>query len=130
MPLLYRGQTAKYVIHIASIAFVLAGILGIMHLATIGPGNEIGNCPFLAGAVVCNGSPLDHMSAYQQTFTSLAEVFAATLLLLLVLTVSRMLGLQKLKFVLPVAHYFRDRLFIFDALQEAFSRGILNAKVY
>jgi hypothetical protein len=105
----------------------------VIHLATVGPNGEIGSCPFLSGTVICNANTLDHMSAYQRTFAATPDILSVLLLLLLALAVARIVRWLRFEFAPPTSEaiYFPHKyLFVLSPLQEAFSRGILNTKVY
>ena len=90
-------------------------------------------CPFMGAASICNMSPLEHFSQWQQMFTSIPQEFSiASLLLLLALAlVSYFIGHlspPKRTEVFVPRHRYRER--VFDPLKLAYARGILNPKLY
>ena len=91
-------------------------------------------CPFMGVASLCNMTPLEHVSQWQQMFTTTSQEFATTALLSLlslvvVFSFVNFLSKPKRTPVRLVSRYrYRER--IFDPLQVAFARGILNSKAY
>ena len=91
-------------------------------------------CPFMDSASICNMTPLEHVSQWQQMFTTTSPELATTALLLLlsaliVFTFARVLPKLKPPRV-RVFHRYRYRERVFDPLKIAFARGILNPKLY
>lgn len=97
---------------------------------------EMMNCPFMSETILCQMTPLQHLSAWQSMFTqiSIKEIFNLFVLLLL----SFILGLLfrnfwHRKYQLEHNLYFGSRtvlIFIPNLLKEALSNGILNPKLF
>lgn len=96
-----------------------------------------GNCPLMPGhsAAICRMNPLEHIQEWQKMFTSLpiensAEAILA--LLSLFLLGSAFLKTSKL-YTEKLSEAFFQRLyfnFLFDPLEKAYARGILNPKLF
>ena len=91
-------------------------------------------CPFMGVPSLCNMSPLQHVSAWQQMFAATAHPFLNSfLLLLLSFLLATSFSSMLLRFKPPRTSFpfrFRYRERIFDPLQAAFASGILNPKIY
>ncbi len=120
-------------------AFLFLGIFGMSH-STMGMGPDgsmaMTNCPFMTGqAVVCNMNPLEHIAAWQSMFTStLAQngsMFILLFLAALALVWTRSLWPppeKALGSTFRILH--REEHLPPSLLQELFSSGILNPKVF
>lgn len=92
------------------------------------------NCPYMGVAALCNMTPLEHLSQWQQMFSATAQqLFTLALLSAFALLVTLFFvkdfftsiespprGMSQYKY--------RER--IFDPLRLAFARGIVHPKVY
>lgn len=93
-------------------------------------------CPFMDNtASICNMTPLEHVSQWQQMFTTTLQdsVTTALLLLLFLIVVFAFVNALPRPKRPPERQSFsryRYRERIFDPLRWAFSRGILNPKLY
>lgn len=97
------------------------------------------NCPFGGHSmVICQMNPLEHIQEWQSMFTMLpakdALSILSVLLSLLALLALRFLNTPSL-FKKPqleqyVNPFYLNRVPIFNPLKEAFSRGILNPKLF
>ena len=91
-------------------------------------------CPFMGVASLCNMTPLEHVSQWQQMFTTTSQEFATTaLLLLLSLAVVFSFvnfSLKPKRSPVRLVSRYRYRERVFDPLKLAFARGILNPKLY
>lgn len=93
-------------------------------------------CPFMDNtASICNMTPLEHVSQWQQMFTTTLQDSVTTALLLLlslvaVFTFVSVLPRPKRPPARQSFARYRYRERIFDPLRWAFSRGILNPKLY
>ncbi len=91
------------------------------------------NCPYMGVPVLCNMSPLEHLSEWQSMFAATAQQFAtAALLLLLALAIvwqffGHLFVPERTKTLVPRYRY-RER--VFDPLRLAFARGIIHTKVF
>jgi hypothetical protein len=91
------------------------------------------HCPYMGVASMCNMSPLEHLSLWQQMFASIAQEFS-NLVVLMLLAFSalcylfRNLFTPQLTEVDKSRHRYKEK--VFDPLQIAFARGILNTKAF
>ncbi len=133
--------TAKTLLLLGLTAFLFLGYFGMSHQGmTMGPDGTMAmsNCPFMSGqAVVCNMNPLEHIAAWQSMFTSTFQQNGSTLILLmlaalalaLVWTRSRWPTAQRA--LRPLFHIARRETYLPPPLlQELFSNGILNPKIF
>lgn len=91
-------------------------------------------CPFMDSASICNMTPLEHVSQWQQMFTTTSPESGSIALLALLsslIVFSFVNVLPNLKRPrVKVFHRYRYRERVFDPLKIAFARGILNPKLY
>ena len=91
------------------------------------------NCPFMGVPALCNMSPMEHLSQWQQMFaTTLQQISTAALLLLLAVILlwrfaEQLFIPQRTEIFLPRYRY-REKAF--DPLRLAFARGIIHSKAY
>lgn len=124
----------KAVIAAVLVLLVLYGVLGAVHMNPLGEGLA-GGCPFMPGVNLCDMTPLAHLAAWQDSFVALtaqsvgslpALILAlAALFLTLVFSafsLTPFLTLQPIRIVAPQPAR--------RSLQEAFSDGILNPKIF
>lgn len=126
----------KLPIVLAVLAVLLFGIscfgLGAMDMST-----TTGNCPFGGHSMsICKANPVEHIKEWQSMFTMLPIKDTLTLLSLLL----ALFALLKLRQVFSVPKtpqidsyinlFYLRRPPIFNPLQEAFSSGILNPKIF
>lgn len=134
-------KASKTLLVLGLIAFLLVGFFGLSHssMAMGEDGNmTMSNCPFMSGqAVVCNMNPLEHIAAWQNMFTSIPQQDVATLLLLLLASLALVFiwtGQKRSSVTdsLQTPQYVRIKEYIpiANSLQELFSNGILNPKLY
>ena len=134
-------RSARAILFLGLIAFLLIGFFGMPHSNMVmGPdGNmTMSNCPFMSGqAVVCNMNPLEHIAAWQSMFTSTLQQNGSTLILLLLAALALALVWTRLRWPTPpkaiesvsfIVH--RENYLPPPLLQELFSNGILNPKVF
>lgn len=139
--MLLPTKAQKALMILGLITFLSLGFFGISHssMAMGEDGNmTMSNCPFMSGqAVVCNMDPLEHIAAWQSMFTGIPSQTGSTLILLL---------LAALALAFLWAHLWRpsiDRTYVpfrffvqrdyippVSPLQELFSSGILNPKLF
>lgn len=119
------------------ITFTLYVILFGFSQFGMGANGQAVKCPFSGHSMsICNLNITEHIQEWQAMFTTLPSKDAIAILFALFLFVA----LQKLTpwktFSFPeiknVHTYFllKDRFHIFDPLKDAFSRGILNPKLF
>ncbi len=124
------------------IAFLFVGFLGLPHFGmNMNFGGIMPSCLAMGMVSVCQMNPLEHILAWQGIFTftfNQKDILAAIFLLLAAtLGVMRLLAryvVSLLKSLLKVSslrrQYARTRASFLSPLQEAFSNGILNPKIF
>ncbi len=136
-----RSHVIKTAISLGIVAFLLVGA-GVPHFGmtmnTDMDGNmTMSDCYMPGMTAVCNMSPLEHVASWQSMFTSTpAQNFTLMLLLLVLVAVisfiwieqthSPPLALQRLS----LSSRRREYIPLHSSLQELFSNGILNPKVF
>ena len=121
---------------------LIAGSAGVPHFGMdmTMDGNMGSNC-FMPGmsATLCQMNPLEHLAAWQGVFVAVPSMSSFLLLLsiLLALVLGRLLtrlhhtlAPPKLNSLEPLTTYYKQYVPIPNQLQEAFSNGILNPKVF
>lgn len=135
-------KAGKTFLILGFVAFLFLGFFGISH-STMAMGEEgnmtMSNCPFMQGqAVVCKMDPLEHIAAWQSMFTSVPPQDSSILILLLLVALAISFLWTHLRRPSIDTTYKTTKLFIrrgdyiplASPLQELFSSGILNPKVY
>ncbi|RJQ35321.1 hypothetical protein C4568_01105 [Candidatus Parcubacteria bacterium] len=135
---------SRYFLLLAVFAFFFLGFLGLSHTSmAMGQDGQMnsGNC-FMPGMTeaLCQMNPLEHIASWQSMFTAVPSQSDIILLLLALLALA--LGALFLAHrssapprAVPVLQqklslYFKQRIPIVLPLQEAFSNGILNPKIF
>ena len=129
---------ARAVLVFGLAALLSVGFLGLYHPMTMGEdGISMSNCPFMSGqAVVCNMNPLEHIAAWQSMFVGVLSQNMATFFALLLAALASILlwGRWRAPDTRPNTNfqYFPRQEYIplATSLQELFSKGILNPKLY
>lgn len=125
----------RYFFMIGAGSFLLMSFLGLSH-AVMDRHGEMLNCPFMSETILCQMTPLQHLSAWQSMFTqvSIKEIFNAFVFLLLSSILSfAFTDFWYRKYQLEQSLYFKSRtppIFIPNLIQEAFSNGILNPRIH
>lgn len=113
----------------------------ILGVSQFGMGMEMNgkmvNCPFTSHSMsICKMNPLEHIEEWQSMFTTLpAKDIISIISLLLVVIALTTLSFWG-RFSIPDIRYLHSRLFsknkfhIPNPLEEAFSQGILNPKLF
>ena len=90
-------------------------------------------CPYMGVAGICTMTPLEHVSQWQQMFTTTVQPMT-TFALLLLLAITVFLHVAEKLFVPKRLERFRPRYRygerVFDLMQRLFARGILHSKAY
>ncbi|HVY72754.1 MAG TPA: hypothetical protein VG984_01730 [Candidatus Paceibacterota bacterium] len=128
----------KIFIATALLAFLLFGSAGAMHFGmNMGADGKMAPCPFSGEGAICTMNPLEHIAAWQNAFTTTVQNERDIAFLLIALTLLFTVGFWRELFTkrdlrsLQKWHsVLREEFSIFDPLQEAFSNGILNPKVF
>ncbi len=130
------SRLARIVTLFGVVSLLLIGSSGIFHSGMdMQSGKAMGNCPFMPGmTALCNMSPLEHVAAWQSMFTTTAAESALTLILLLIFAaIVFVYSLRRELYPEPRAPLLYRKLAVVlcrSPLQEAFSNGILNPKVF
>lgn len=122
----------------AAVAMLLAASFGGAHIGMDSDmQGQMSGCPFMGMAAICNMTPLEHISAWQNMFTTLPQqkdLFA--LLFALFGAVAAFLWMKyrfdpPSKAVVPIQKIsYQAYIPLATALQELFARGILNPKPF
>ncbi len=136
MNAVFPQSIARYFFILGAVAFIFMSFLGLSHMLMDRHG-EMMNCPFMSTTVLCQMTPLQHLSAWQNMFTqvSIKEISNPFILILLSFLLATLFRnfLYEFNFSLKQNLYFKTKtilVFIPNLLKEAFSNGILNPKVY
>ena len=127
----------KPIFALAVVAFLLGGTFNLAHASMSMEDGQMSGCPSMLGmSAICTMSPLEHIAAWQSTFTSLPSEQNSFFALLLLLVVAFSFVLLKRIFG-PPKHSVQEcptfssradlRVPIF---QELFSNGILHPKLF
>lgn len=121
---------------------LITGTLGVPHFGMdmTMDGSMDSNC-FMPGmsATLCQMNPLAHLAAWQNMFVAVPSMSSFLLLLSIFLALVFGRFLTRLRYTLappkldplePLATYYKQYVPIPSQLQEAFSNGILNPKVF
>jgi len=124
-------------------AFFAVGVFGISHSSDMKMKDDgtMGGCLFDGRAEICSMTFAEHLSLWQGMFTAIPQKTNLWVLLFALISAIGVLVFSILKqHQLLLLKYFSDRwrlylkqnprLSLFDHLREAFSRGILNPKIY
>lgn len=131
-----RSHTLKTTLAVCSSVVLLIGFLGVFHFDTgMQADGAMGGCPFMPGESLCMVSPLAHIAAWQSSSAALpfSESTALLLISFFALGICAFSGVFTARVPIPrfsFARARRAREFPASFLQEAFSNGILNTKVF
>lgn len=128
----------KIIVTTALLALLLFGSAGMMHFGMgMQSDGKMAPCPFSGEGAICTMNPLEHIAAWQNAFTTIVQNERDLALLLVGLVLLLTVGFWRELFTkrdlrsLQRWHsVLREEFNIFDPLQEAFSNGILNPKVF
>lgn len=135
-------KLSKFALIFALAAFFLIASFGLGHLGApmaMGENSAVSNCPYMPGVSICNMALFEHISSWQTIFAALPlNQNAFSVLLSLILTLlAAFFGLtwfyrahSSLK-LFPIWLSRSKKEYIPETfLKEAFSRGILNTKLF
>lgn len=133
-----ESNRAKIALTLVIALILISAFLGVFHSAgSTTMTGQPGTCPFMPGVVICNMTPMQHIAAAQSLFNALPfhTDFASLLLALLAALIGFLpflrrtfaLQLETVRHVLATTLVHTSPRF---ALQEAYSRGILNSKLF
>lgn len=132
----------KVVLVLGLVAFLSLGIFGMSHSTmSMEPDGSMTmtNCPLMTGqAVVCNMNPLEHIAAWQGMFETTLQQNGTDFLILLLTALALTLIWTRSFWPRPKRDHQPALSLIFNGerhlpsplLQELFSSGILNPKVF
>ena len=128
----------KTFVALAVVILILYGSFGLPHFgmsSSMGMNGEMGPCPFMPSVAICNMTPLQHIAAAQSILTATPQE-RSNLLFMLLLAFAALITASFYRRILwpplvPVSLTFvKYPAFAQSSLQEAYSRGILNPKIF
>lgn len=137
---LVNNRFAKIAILLSAVSFLWIGAFGLLrHGLGMKSGGETNGCLFDGQMEVCNMNVSDHITTWQTMLTGLPqndEVMEALFLaaMFVVTILFTQITLSKFSERITTRYYLyikqHPQIHLFDSLKEAFSRGILNSKIY
>ncbi len=133
---------ARFLLGFALIAFLLVAFFGASQSMGMEEQNDgkMSGCVFSGKVEICTMTFSEHISHWQNIFTTTAPQNALTLALLILLAVVFIVVATFKRNLLLLSNYYTTRwrlyirnnpeLSLFDPIKEAFSQGILNPKIY
>lgn len=121
---------------IAFLAIAFWGISETMMGMKMDKNGQMGGCPFLGFTDICKMNPLEHIATWQKMLTALPiknVSILATLLLLVIFLIIFLRDLwnkNSLRAISIHSQRFKYNYVVRNKLQEAFSSGILNPKIF
>lgn len=125
---------------VAILVLFAASVFGLAHTATgmdMDGAPHMPGCPFMGEAVMCTMTIMEHIQQWHTIFTATpAKVLALSFVMLLFVFALSVLAVR-IRFI-DIVRYQLSKNFLetlyfpryFNHLQEAFSQGILNPKIY
>lgn len=133
----FHQRTAAYLIPLACLAFFFAASFGVMHIGMkTDDRGHMHDCPFMGIAAICDMTPFQHISAWQNIYATviLKDTFTALFYALVLCFAWRTLFGAKpfyIRQTIPIRHSEdAELLFYSRPLKEALMRGIVHPKVY
>lgn len=125
-------------IAVTILALLLLGSAGVLHFGMpMQEGASVAPCPVMGDGAICVMNPLEHIVAWQSasaaTFQNERNIalFLLAFAVVLAAVLWRSLYTKRTLRALRIWHYrLREEVRIIKPLQEAFSNGILNPKVF
>lgn len=121
------------------VAFLSVAFLGMsetMMGMEMDKNGQMGRCPFSSFTAICKMNPLEHIATWQKMLTALPlknTSILATLLLLVIFSVIFLRDLwnkNNLRVISIHSQRFKYNYVVRNKLQEAFSSGIINPKIF
>ena len=132
-----RSNIARLALAFVLVAFLLLGTFGLSHAGmTTGMDGQMTDCPFSPGVAICSMSPLEMISASKSLLTTLPQQKDVFSLFMLLLAAALAFAVFWRPFISPrpVLSYVlrprREYIPFHNPLQELFSNGILNPKLF
>lgn len=117
--------------------FIGSMFVSLFHMSSMDMHAGMTNCPFMAHEeVICPMNLIDHIGAWKSVFLSIAPaltlLFAITGVAVLIGTVAPNLLRRIIYSPPPLARCIREKIYTFTyrPLQEMYSNGILNPKLF
>lgn len=132
-------KISSFFVSAFAISFLLMNLFGVSMLGMGMDGHgETGHCTFMGETVICKMTIFEHVSAWQQMFTTVFQKTASTVIIFFIIS-SVAFILQR--YIFSIFELFSQewqRLLriqpcspvIFTYLELIFKRGILNPKIY
>jgi hypothetical protein len=132
-----QGNITKILLSFGLVAFLFLGAFNFSHAGmTTGMDGEMIDCPFTPGVSICEMNPLEMIAASQSLLTTLPQqkdLFSVLMLLIaaaFLLLVSWKPFVPRQRVASRIFIPRRDYTPFSNPLQELFSNGILNPKLY
>lgn len=137
LKMISQNRALKIVFSLALVSFLLLGTFGFSHAGMIMEmDGRMTDCPFAPGVAICNMTPLEMIAASQNLLTTLPQQKDPAYLLLLLAAAAFALIFFWKPFsplrvsLVPIPISNREYMPLHSYLQEAFSNGILNPKLF
>ncbi len=134
-----KSTVVKNIFSFIATIFILVAVFGISQVG-MDIGGTMTRCPFSGHSMsICSMNPLEHLEEWQSMFTTLPSKDILSIILSILLTLLALLGLKyfnKLslenfsRLELGINRFYSRNISVSDYLQEAFSQGILNPKLF
>lgn len=130
-----QGNIAKILLSFGLAAFLFLGAFNFTHAGMkTGMDGQMTDCPFTPGISICEMNPLEMIAASQSLLTTLPQQKDLFSVLMLLITAAFLLVSWKPPVPRRIAPRvftpLRDYIPFSNPLQELFSNGILNPKLY
>lgn len=138
MKMILSQNVHSFFIWALLLVFVLVGFLGVGYSGmAIDAKGEMSLCPLMGVSTFCRMNPLEHISTWQKMFVAFPQKDILILLLLALWSISAIFALryvQRFYLAVPAFCFSISRRAgvppMCRLLQEAFSDGILNPKIF
>lgn len=140
--IIFHKKIRSLLVILALFAFVLVSFVGAGHAFAMEMNKDgsMDGCIFTGKTMLCKMNIIEHISFWQSIFTATVPQKINTLVLLILLAgLFRIVSTLKRHLLLPFSYlticwklYIKQNphLSLFNPLQEVFSQGILNPKIY
>ena len=131
---IFASQTlAKRVLIVAFIVLFLIAVLGLSHFGmNMNADGTMSECPYMGVPTLCTMDIFEHLTMWQQLFSSVIPQFMTLILLLLIAFPLRGLFNDLFTYKPPIARpvFYRREFTIIDSLKLAFARGLIHPKIF
>ena len=135
----YRSNMIRNTFSFMTTIFIMVMVFGLPQIG-MDTGGTTMRCPFSGHSMsICSMNPLEHIEEWQSMFTALPSKDILLLILSIFLTILALLGLKYFKEIslsnllrleTGADSFYLRTVPIPNSLQEAFSQGILNPKLF